>query len=64
MMPGLDEIYVYDKGCSTFDLPRSIAEEAGLGARAAHPQNITHYMGLYFMAGRGAQLVNSVILPL
>ncbi|MEH6547387.1 MAG: isochorismatase family protein, partial [Sneathiella sp.] len=64
MMPGLDEIYVYDKGCSTFDLPRSVAEEAGLGSRAAHPQNVTHYMGLYFMSSRGAQLVNSVILPL
>ncbi|MCR9213955.1 MAG: isochorismatase family protein [Proteobacteria bacterium] len=63
MLPGLDEIYVYDKGCSTFDLPRSVAEEAGLGARAAHPQDVTHYMGLYFMAGRGAQLVNEVTLP-
>lgn len=63
MMPGLDEIYVYDKGCSTFDLPRKTAEEIGLGAAAAHPQDITHYMGLYFMAGRGARLVNSVILP-
>lgn len=64
MMPGLDEIYVYDKGCSTFDLPRSVAEEIGLGSSAAHPQDITHYMGLYYMAGRGAQLVNSVIFPL
>jgi nicotinamidase-related amidase len=63
MMPGLTEIYVYDKGCSTFDLSRATAEELGLGARAAHPQSVTHYMGLYFMAGRGAQLVNSVILP-
>ncbi|MEX1036470.1 MAG: isochorismatase family protein [Sneathiella sp.] len=63
MMPGLKEIHVYDKGCSTFDLPRATAEEIGYGATAAHPQDATHYMGLYFMASRGAQLVNKVILP-
>ncbi|PHQ72246.1 MAG: isochorismatase [Sneathiella sp.] len=62
MMSDLKEIYVYDKGCSTFDLPRATAEEAGLGGRAAHPQDITHYMGLYFMASRGAQLVDNVKL--
>jgi nicotinamidase-related amidase len=63
MMPGLREIYVYEKGCSTFDLPRDTAEDIGLGAEAAHPKEVTHYMGLYFMAGRGARLVDSIILP-
>ncbi|WP_293948270.1 isochorismatase family protein [Sneathiella sp.] len=63
MLPGLKDIYVYDKGCSTYDLPRNVAEESGFGAAAAHPQEPTHYMGLYFMASRGAQLVNKVILP-
>lgn len=63
MMPGLKDIHVYDKGCSTYDLPRSVAEEIGYGATAAHPQDVTHYMGLYFMASRGAQLVNKVALP-
>ena len=62
MLPGLKEIYVYDKGCSTYDLPRATAEEIGRGASAAHPQDVTHYMGLYFMASRGAQLVNKVVL--
>lgn len=63
MMPGLKDIHVYDKGCSTYDLPREVAEEIGYGAVAAHPQAPTHYMGLYFMASRGAQLVNKVVLP-
>ncbi|WP_339630104.1 isochorismatase family protein [uncultured Sneathiella sp.] len=63
MMPGLKDIYVYDEGCSTYHLPRHVAEEIGHGAAAAHPQDVTHYMGLYFMASRGAQLVNKVILP-
>lgn len=63
MMPGLKDIFVYDKGCSTYDLPRAIAEKKGLGAAASHPQDITHYMGLYFMASRGAQLVNEVKIP-
>lgn len=61
MMPGLTNIHVYDKGCSTYDLPKEVALEAGLPAVAAHPQNITHYMGLYFMASRGANLVNNIV---
>ncbi len=61
MMPGLTNIHVYDKGCSTYDLPKEVALEVGLPAAAAHPQNITHYMGLYFMASRGANLVNNII---
>ncbi len=60
MMPGLVDIHVYDKGCSTYDLPLEVAKEAGLPEVAAHPQDITHYMGLYFMASRGAKLVGSV----
>ncbi len=62
MMPGLVNIHVYDKGCSTYDLPRETAVEVGLPEVAAHPQNITHYMGLYFMASRGANLVGEVTL--
>ena len=60
MLPGMKEVLVYDKGCSTYDLPRGIVEEIGLPPSASHPQEIAHYMGLYFMASRGAQLVNSV----
>jgi len=60
MMPGLENIHVYDKGCSTYDLPKDVALDAGLPAVAAHPQGITHYMGLYFMASRGANLVNEI----
>lgn len=62
MMPTLREIHVYDKGCATYDLSRDVAIEAGLGANAAHPQDATHYMGLYFMASRGANLVDHVAL--
>ena len=60
MLPGLKEVMVYDKGCSTYDLPRNVVEEIGLPPSASHPQDVTHYMGLYFMASRGAQLVESV----
>jgi nicotinamidase-related amidase len=60
MMPSLSDIFVYEAGCSTYDLPRDIAETIGYGATAAHPQDATHYMGLYFMASRGARLVEHV----
>ena len=60
MLSDLSEIYVYDKGCATFNLPKETAVEVGLPETSAHPQDVTHYMGLYFMASRGAKLVNSV----
>jgi hypothetical protein len=59
MMPGLKEIHVYDSGCATYDLPLDVATEMGIPA-AAHPKDVTHFMGLYFMASRGAKLVNEV----
>ena len=60
LVPALRDIHVYDQGCATYDLPRAVAEELDLGAAAAHPQGATHHMGLYFMAARGAHLVNQV----
>lgn len=62
MAPGLREVMVYEQGCSTYSLPRTVAEEIGLPSQAGHPQELTHHMGLYFMASRGAQLINRVIL--
>jgi len=62
LMPGLKDILVYEAGCSTYHLPRETAEDLGLGAHAAHPQDIAHYMGLYFMASRGARLVDRIDL--
>jgi len=56
----LEHIFVYEAGCATFHLPRGTAESLGYGASAAHPQAETHHMGLYFMASRGARLVDTV----
>ena len=60
MMPTLEDIVVYEPGCSTYDLPRTTAEQLGLPATAAHPQDLTHHLGLYFMASRGAVLAGSL----
>ena len=62
MLHEVEEILVYDKGCSTYDLPRETAESLGLPSSASHPQDVTHYMGLYFMASRGAGLVQEVVI--
>jgi len=61
MLGPLKDIYVYEKGCATYNLPREIAVENDLPETAAHPQEIAHYMGLYFMASRGAKLVDTII---
>jgi len=58
LMPTLQDIVVYEPGCSTYDLPRATAEQLGLPETAAHPQDLTHHLGLYFMASRGAVLAD------
>ncbi len=60
LMPSLRDIVVYEPGCATYDLPRPVAESLGLPPTAAHPQDLTHHLGLYFMASRGAVLANEV----
>ncbi len=58
MMPSLEDIVVYEPATATYDLPRETAAELGLPPTAAHPRDITHHCGLYFMAARGAILAD------
>jgi nicotinamidase-related amidase len=60
MMPTCHEIFVYADGCATYDLPKAVARQLGLPETASHPQDLTHHMGLYFMAARGARIVGTV----
>ena len=60
MMGNCREIIVYDGACATYDLPRDIAASLDLPEDAAHPQDVTHHMGLYFMASRGARIAHAV----
>ncbi len=59
LMPSLVDIVVYEPGCATYDLPPSVADSLGLPATASHPREVTHHMGLYFMASRGAILASA-----
>lgn len=60
LTPTLVDIVVYEPGCATYDLPGDAVRSAGLPATAAHPQEATHHLGLYFMASRGARLASEV----
>ena len=60
LLPTVEDIMVFEAGCATYDLPLDVARSAGLGDTATHPQDVTHYMGLYFMASRGARLIDAV----
>ncbi len=62
LTPTLRDIAVYADGCATYDLPRETALELGLPESAAHPQQPAHYLGLYFMASRGALLADGVTI--
>jgi nicotinamidase-related amidase len=59
LMPTLADVVVYEPGCATYDLPRSTVDAIGLPVTATHPREITHHMGLYFMASRGAVLASA-----
>jgi nicotinamidase-related amidase len=61
MMPSLDDIAVFEPACATYDLPLEVARGLGLPDTAAHPKDISHHAGLYFMASRGARLVEAVV---
>ncbi|GBD43714.1 hypothetical protein HRbin40_01194 [bacterium HR40] len=58
LLAHLRDIVVYEPACATYDLPRETAESLGLPHTAAHPRDIAHHMGLYFMASRGAILAD------
>jgi hypothetical protein len=60
LMPTLADIVVYEPGCATYDLPREVALSLDLPKTASHPQALTHHLGLYFMASRGAVLASEI----
>ncbi len=60
LMPTLRDVVVYEPGCATYDLPREVAVAQNLPEHTAHPQALTHHLGLYFMAMRGAVLASAV----
>lgn len=55
----LRDVIVYSDGCATFDLPLDVAS-ATPGA-LAHPQDLTHHVGLYMALGRGAKVASEVL---
>jgi len=62
LMPCLADVVVFEPGCATYDLPREAVEALGLPVTATHPRALTHHMGLYLMASRGAVLASEVTL--
>jgi nicotinamidase-related amidase len=60
LMPALKDVVVYEPGCATYDLPKPVARTLGLPDTAAHPQDVAHHLGLYFMASRGAVLASEI----
>lgn len=55
----LEDVFVYSEACATYHYPSDIAKAQN---GFPHPQDLTHYMGLYFAKSRGAHVVNRVTL--
>jgi nicotinamidase-related amidase len=60
LLGDLRDVVVYEPGCATYDLPLEVARKLDLPDTAAHPQDLAHHMGLYFMASRGAMLAGEL----
>jgi nicotinamidase-related amidase len=60
MMPTCEDILVHEGACATYDLPKAVVASLKMPETASHPEAATHHMGLYFMAARGAEIINAV----
>ncbi|MEM1222270.1 MAG: isochorismatase family protein [Verrucomicrobiota bacterium] len=60
LLGNIEDIVVFEPACSTYDLPPATAEALNLPRSASHPQMMTHHVGLYFMASRGARIASSI----
>ena len=56
MTPTLEDEVVMEPATATYHLTREIVRSLDLRETASHPKLVTHYMGLYLMASRGAVL--------
>ncbi|XP_031493946.1 nicotinamidase 1 [Nymphaea colorata] len=54
----LEDVFVYSKGCATYDLPACVAKD--IKGAISHPQETMHHVGLYIAQGRGAKIVRKV----
>lgn len=61
LCPTLCDVVVHAPDCATYDLSPAVAKANNLPATASHPRDLTHHMGLYFMASRGAILSDTLI---
>lgn len=62
LTPTLKDIVVYSKGCATYNMTPEMVAQLGLPHTAIHPQDITHHVGLYTMAERGALIASDILL--
>ncbi len=62
LTPTLKDIVVYSKGCATYNMTSEMVAQLGLPQTAIHPQDITHHVGLYTMAKRGALIASEILL--
>ncbi|ONK72466.1 uncharacterized protein A4U43_C04F19730 [Asparagus officinalis] len=60
LVPPLEDVVVYSKGCATFNFPVDVARN--IKGSLAHPQEMMHHIGLCMAKSRGAKIVQNVSL--
>lgn len=58
--PDLKDIIVYEPACATYEIDQEMCAKYNLPDWSRHPQSLAHHLGLYFMASRGASIVNEL----
>jgi nicotinamidase-related amidase len=61
MLGSVRDVIVYEPACATYDLSAETITQLDLPITATHPQEITHHVGLYLMASRGAIIAKHLI---
>jgi nicotinamidase-related amidase len=59
-VPPLQDVVIYSEGCATYDLPVEVV--SNVKGALAHPQDLMHHVGLYMARGRGAKVVDRVVV--
>lgn len=56
----LRDVIVLEPGTATYDLPIEVVKHLGLPDTAAHPQELSHYMGLWAMQAQGIVIASKI----
>jgi nicotinamidase-related amidase len=62
IIDSVQDVVVYEPACATYDMDEASRVKFNLPETSLHPQELTHHLGLYIMASRGAIIASTLTL--